>query len=281
MNQENERTTAASEPEPGTRMDENGIPHCVKCGAPLKKRTELVDFMGISRVFMVEELCPCMEAARREREQRAERDRRYLEAWSKWSGSRFYREGIRDMSFRRDDAPDSEAARVCRNYADQWERMRKEGCGLLLMGPVGTGKTFYAAAIMNRVLHEGDTCAMVSAPQLVNLCMNGQSEDVMRELNRFGLVILDDLGAERETDFALEQLELFMDARYASGRPLIVTTNLTKAELDDPSDRRRTRIYDRAKQMACVPVLLTGRSRRGAAARDKARRMRELLGAGA
>ncbi len=251
---------------------------CPVCGEP---RQAVLRLFGENTQVKI--ACAC----ERERQSREEERRRRMEersraeaAHRRWRESRFYRPGTERLVFAEDDAPDSEASRICRHYAARWDEMREQNCGLMLVGPVGTGKSFYAGAIMNELMDRGVSCVMVSAPQLVNLAMNGQSAELMRELDRFSLVILDDLGAERETDFSLEQLELFADARYVSGRPLIVTTNLTKAELDDRSDRRRVRILDRVREMACVPVVLTGESRRASAAQDKSQRLRRSLAAG-
>lgn len=71
------------------------------------------------------------------------------------------------------------------------------------------------------------------------------------------LLIIDDLGIERGTEYALEQVYNVIDTRYKSGRPLIVTTNLTLDELKAPADIPHKRIYDRVLGM-CVPVMFNG-----------------------
>ena len=78
-------------------------------------------------------------------------------------------------------------------------------------------------------------------------------------LNRYSLLIIDDLGIERNSEFALEQVFNVIDSRYRSKKPLIVTTNLTLQELNTPSDLPHKRIYDRILER-CVPVRINNRN---------------------
>ena len=64
-------------------------------------------------------------------------------------------------------------------------------------------------------------------------------------LGDYDLLIIDDLGAERSTEYAMEQMFSIVDSRYRSGKPLIVTTNLKLDELKHPPDLAHARIYDR------------------------------------
>lgn len=59
------------------------------------------------------------------------------------------------------------------------------------------------------------------------------------------MLIIDDLGVERSSEYALEQVYNVVDSRYLSRLPFIVTTNLTLNELKKPLDLARARIYDR------------------------------------
>ena len=86
--------------------------------------------------------------------------------------------------------------------------------------------------------------------------MQGRNEYISR-LCRYPLLILDDFGMERGTEYGLEQVFNVIDSRYRSGKPLIVTTNLTLDDLHNPEDTAHSRIYDRLLSM-CVPVRFTG-----------------------
>ena len=92
----------------------------------------------------------------------------------------------------------------------------------------------------------------------------------------FPLLILDDFGMERGTEYGLEQVYNVIDSRYRSGKPLIVTTNLTLEELQNPEDTPHARIYDRLMEM-CTPVRFTGENFRKATAQAKMERLKTLL----
>jgi len=78
-------------------------------------------------------------------------------------------------------------------------------------------------------------------------------------LNQYSLLIIDDLGMERSTEFALEQVFNVIDTRYRSKKPLIVTTNLTLNELKNPCGLVRSRIYDRILEV-CVPLKINSQN---------------------
>ncbi len=90
------------------------------------------------------------------------------------------------------------------------------------------------------------------------------------------LLILDDFGMERGTEYGLEQVYNVIDSRYRSGKPLIVTTNLILEELQNPEDAAHARIYDRLTEMCC-PVCITGENFRKTKAREKMERLRLLM----
>ena len=87
-------------------------------------------------------------------------------------------------------------------------------------------------------------------------------------LCRYPLLILDDFGMERGTEYGLEQVYNVIDSRYRSGKPLIVTTNLSLDELQHPQDTPHARIYDRLLEM-CAPILFTGTNFRRQTAQNK------------
>ena len=71
--------------------------------------------------------------------------------------------------------------------------------------------------------------------------------------------IIDDLGVERSTEYAMEQMFFVIDSRYRSRRPMIITTNLKLSELKNPPDLAHARIYDRILER-CAPILFAGKN---------------------
>jgi DNA replication protein DnaC len=96
-------------------------------------------------------------------------------------------------------------------------------------------------------------------------------------LNRYTLLIIDDLGAERKSEFMQETVFNIVDARYRSGLPFIITTNLTAEELKKPQDVSYSRIYDRILER-CFPIEVSGASRRRQNLKDNYKNVKEKLG---
>lgn len=89
------------------------------------------------------------------------------------------------------------------------------------------------------------------------------------------LLILDDFGMERQTDYAREQVFNIIDGRYRFHKPLIVTTNLSLSELKHPNDIVEERIFDRILEM-CVPVCFDGESLRQDKAKENLQMYKQL-----
>ena len=103
---------------------------------------------------------------------------------------------------------------------------------------------------------------MTNFARILNTLAGMHSEDrnlFIDSMNRYSLLIIDDLGMERNSEFALEQVFHVIDSRYRSRKPLIVTTNLTLTELNTPADMAHRRIYDRILER-CVPIRMNNRN---------------------
>ena len=100
--------------------------------------------------------------------------------------------------------------------------------------------------------------------------------EYIRLLDRYELLIIDDLGVERSSEYALENIFSVIDWRYRSGRPLIITTNLPLAQLKQETKIEKKRIYDRILER-CIPVKIDGVSRREAMANDNMQTMKNIL----
>ena len=95
-------------------------------------------------------------------------------------------------------------------------------------------------------------------------------------LNHDSLLIIDDLGMERGTEYALEQVFNVIDARLRSNLPLIVTTNLTLDELKHPADLAHERIYSRVLER-CIPLKINNQNIRQMKAQENFTRTKQLL----
>lgn len=164
------------------------------------------------------------------------------------------------------------------NYVKRFDEMYEKRQGLLFWGTVGTGKSYTAACIANELLNQMIPVVMTSFVKILqNIQGNPDEEErIMAGLNAAKLLIIDDLGAERSTDYALEKVYNIIDSRYLSGKPLILTTNMTLKDMQESEDIRYRRIYDRIFEM-CFPVRFAGRSWREKAASKRFDAMKNLM----
>ena len=100
-------------------------------------------------------------------------------------------------------------------------------------------------------------------------------DEYLASLNRYTLLVIDDMGIERESQYTIETIYTVIDERYKSGKPLIITTNIQLDILGNPQDLEHARIYDRIMER-CMPVFFGGKNYRfelGKGNRDMAKRI--------
>ena len=145
-------------------------------------------------------------------------------------------------------------------------------------GSARWGKSYLAACIANALMEKEVAVCMTNFATILNdlaASFDGRNEYISR-LCSYPLLILDDFGMERGTEYGLEQVYSVIDSRYRSDKPLIATTNLTLEELQHPQDTPHARIYDRLTSM-CAPVRFTGSNFRKETAQEKLERLKQLM----
>jgi DNA replication protein DnaC len=152
----------------------------------------------------------------------------------------------RGVSF--DRAPISElppnVMQPARRFIEKLNQNLDGGHGLWLIGDVGTGKTSLAMLVSKLALKEGRSVAIYSVPRLLGDIRNTY-DDAGRNYGEFfealvtvDLLHLDDLGAERQTPWVLEQLYSLINERYEAQRSILVTSNLTWEEAEQQMGKR-------------------------------------------
>lgn len=260
-------TLKRSEPQEGD-YTKDGLLYCGRCNAPKESRTE---FHGKEIIYST--WCECDKRADEERQRKEEEAQRRIRAsqlrhmsliGNKLSGCTF--------AGADKDGENQRSMTICERYAEKFPQMLADNRGLLLFGSVGTGKTYAAACIANALLDKCYSVVMVSLVSLVD-----GADELIGRMNDIDLLILDDLGAERSTDYGFERIYAVCDARYNSGKPVIYTTNLPLETLKNCPDIRCARIYDRVLER-CFPAEFRGVSRRKREARRGFEEMNKLLG---
>lgn len=253
-------------------IHENGLIYCAKCHTPRQTR---IDVLG--RISTPPIMCACMQEAF-EKEETERKHQEFLDRVSRLKANGLQDQALRAYTFANDKGynPEIEKARL---YVERWEEMRENAAGLLLWGDVGTGKSFFAGCIANALIEKGVPVLMTNFARILGTLSDMHSDDrnqFIDSFNLYSLLIIDDLGIERNSEYALEQVFSVIDSRYRSNKPLIVTTNLTLTELKNPADLAHARIYDRVLER-CVPLRINNRNIRKENAKAQMERARALF----
>lgn len=264
---------------PGDYTGEDGLLYCGKCHTPKQIRLPFNPATRGKTPTIVPCACQCQRETDEAADRRAERERFKSDMARRREDGISCPDGLRS-TFAQDDRAEPKVSDACRRYVEQWEEMRAENIGILFHGTVGTGKSFYASCIGNGLLEKRVPVAATNFPRLLNLLQGSQEKQkLLDRLAIYKLLILDDLGVERDSTYGAEQIFNIIDARASSKLPVIVTTNLTLEELEHPASMQYARIYDRVLEMCPVRIALTGKSRqKGNAEERKQLAQRILLG---
>lgn len=155
-------------------------------------------------------------------------------------------------------------------YSACFNKALEENIGIMLTGPIGTGKTFYASCIANAIQDELNKTVLSFnlsgylrkiQDQFAGSGINEEAR-LLQAVKEVDLLIIDDLGSERLTEWGIEKVYNLIDERYRAKKPIIITTNMNKLELEEHLELNGTnKILDRIISMT-HPIALTGESRR-------------------
>lgn len=237
------------------------------CGVCKKHKEFRHQFPFREKLFVVPCLCDCgkAELAREEKENQLKHDLQRVRELFEFSivDDRFRESTFENLIVTPENA---RAIRIAHNYVENFEDMYRVQKGLLLYGPTGTGKTYIADCIANALMAKGIPVLVTSIIALTR-GMGEHLPKVLQRMNSAHLLILDDFGAERFTDFKSEQIFDLIDTRYGSKKPMIITTNYPLAELKNPENIRQKRVNERILEV-CHPVKMDGQSWRKKIAKE-------------
>lgn len=257
----------------GDHIGEDGLVYCGKCGSKKQFRVTFGD-----KTHVVRCVCKCesKEIEERKRQEEYEEQMRRINRLKEASMmDKKYREVTFDKYEVREE--NKKVFEMAKKYADRFQDMYKKNQGLLLYGPVGTGKSFTAACIGNYLLNNAKPVIMTSFVKILqDIWENDREAEYITILNSASLLIVDDLGTERETDYALEKVYNIIDSRVRTNKPMIITSNLELNDMMECEDIRKKRIYDRILE-CCYPVYVGGKSFRMMKAAQRFDEMKDFL----
>ena len=251
----------------------DGLKYCKVCGEPKEAYFPAGGFMGMKKHSRQ---CACDRKAYEE-EQRYFKEKEHRELVSRNTRICFEESRMEEWTFENADMSDA-VMNKAKNYVESWNKMKRNHIGLLLWEPVGTGKSYVSGCIANALLKQEVTVKMTNFNTIIDdIFPLADKTEYINALASYELLIIDDLGVERNSEYALGIVFSVIDRRIRSGRPLIVTTNLPLKELKNETMLEKKRIYDRILEM-CTPIYVGGTSKREKIASmkmDKAKKMLE------
>lgn len=263
---------------------------CAFCGATLRYK----GFNFASGIIWLPfpESCVCAEGAaeyrrkrdeeraRAEAEEKAKEDQKRREklayiTGASGMGERFLRRTFETFEITPENR---KAAETAQRYADNFEALlpRPDAPepgrnGLIITGPSGTGKTHLAAAITNKVINSGRLAVCMTMIDMLESIRRtfsdgGSEAEIIRKYKTVPLLVVDDMGKEPPTEWAISTIYNIINGRYEAYLPTIITSNYTPNDLKarmipretkDPTTAQAT--LDRLAEM-CRAIALTGES---------------------
>ncbi len=247
----------------------DGLLMCGKCDTP-KECILTIDNLNVK----VPCLCRC---AKKERDARinAEKTKKRQEYINKLRAQGIKDKAVRSWTF--EASKPNKYIEFAKRYVNQWERVKENNIGLIFYGDTGRGKSHISACIANALIDRGVRVIYRTEADMLDELFDATDKEAYTErLSSAELLIIDDFGTGRSTEYAVEQRKKIIDKRYYSAKPTIITTNYTPNAFDNPKSTDEKRIFERIKAMAQF-IEVKGENLRQNEASEKAAVLKELL----
>ena len=250
-------------------LEDDGLLYCRKCGEPRQFQFTVFGKMRTEYV-----MCRCQKAADEE-ERLKFKTNLSNEEIARMRNIALPSDERRSHTFAADNHSQPKMAQ-CRKYANDFENNYKRGAGILMYGACGTGKSYAADAIANKVIDLGYSALITNFGEIAkNVSGVGYDDRAIyyAGLTKYALLVIDDMGVEKETDFMLELIHRVVDERVKSGKPMIISTNFSPERIKCPPNDEWARIMSRIT-LVCYPMLFEGEDMRKLDATKNYRKMK-------
>lgn len=231
----------------------DGLLHCNECKQP--KQMKLKIFGGEKIVYI---MCEC-EKRKDEAEMLKFRTDLNNEEINRMMDIALPNPEMKKHTFDNDNGKQPRMREAAR-YARDFNLHLKTGSGLILYGECGTGKSYAAEAIANKLIKSGYPVMITKFSLIAEAVSKSGYEErsnYYSGLNKYPLLIIDDMGVEKETEYMMEVINRVVDERDRAGKPLIITTNMTADEMKNPRNDEWARIFSRLMKR-CIPLKFEG-----------------------
>lgn len=247
----------------------DGLLMCGKCSTP-KECIVTLNNLNIK----VPCLCECAKEQREARidEEKAQKRQKYI--------NKLRAQGIKDKAVRSwtfEASKPNKYIEFAKRYVNQWDRVKENNIGLIFYGDTGRGKSYISACIANALIDKGVRVIYRTEADILDELFDATDKEAYTDrIAAAELLIIDDFGTGRSTEYAVEQRKKIIDKRYYSAKPTIITTNYTPNVFDNPKSTDEKRIFERIKAMAQF-IEVKGENLRQNEAAEKAEVLKELL----
>lgn len=207
----------------------DGHAYCNVCHE--RKDGKALEFFGKQMIFKI--ACKCdiyREAKEKEKERQKQLEIERLKSICFTSMIQW------EYTFENYQVKENQSLIITKNFVKDYELMKKENIGLLFYGSVGSGKTYLACSIANALIEQYQISVKIrNFSQIINELQKGgfdlNKNAYIESLVNTSVLILDDLGIERDTSYAKEQVYNIVNNRYLKHKPTIFTTNLSYSQI--------------------------------------------------
>lgn len=254
---------------PDDYTGEDGLVYCGKCRTRKQNRIDWYD--GTKKIVPV--ACKCCSE-----QQEREKSKKRIDELIKWSmiEPKYLKYNFENIEV---NEINQRAVKICKRYVDKFHELFEQNQGMMFYGDTGTGKTVMAHCVANELMKRFNSVSSLSLAKVLKSGFKSAEEEtaIMNRVKSAKLLIIDDLGAERGTDYAQEFVYSVIDTRCNYEKPMIITTNLNLDDMQNCTDTKYKRIYERIIE-TCYPIEFRGVSWRMKNAAARYDKFTEMLG---